>query len=46
MKHEYYIGEIKVSMEKFSKIKNQLDISNMDWEIDYSNNRTTIYILC
>lgn len=43
--HEYYIGEIKVTLEKFSRVKQQLDLSNMDWEIDYSSNRTTIYIL-
>lgn len=43
--HEYYIGEIKVTLEKFSRVKQQLDMSNMDWEIDYSSNRTTIYIL-
>jgi len=43
--HEYYIGEIKVTLEKFSRVRQQLDLSNMDWEIDYSSNRTTIYIL-
>lgn len=42
---EYYIGEVKVSLEKFRKVKDQLDMSNIDWEIDYGFNRTTIYIL-
>ena len=45
MRHEYYIGEVRVSLEKFSKVKSQLDMSDMDWEIDYDINRTTIYVL-
>lgn len=45
MKHEYYIGETQVSFAKFLKTKDSLDMSNLDWEIDYDNNRTTIYIL-
>ncbi len=45
MPQEYYIGEVKVTLEKFSKVKWQLDISGMDWDIDYSSDRTTIYIL-
>lgn len=43
--HEYYVGDIKVSLEKFRKIINQLEMSNFDWDIDYSYQRTTIYIL-
>ncbi len=43
--YEYYIGEVKVTVEKFRKIISKLEMSNMDWEVDYSSNRTTIYIL-
>lgn len=42
---EYYIGEVKVSEQKFSKIYSQLSMSNMDWEIERLANRMTIYIL-
>lgn len=32
---EYYIGEVRVSKQEFLKIKQQLEMSNHDWEIDY-----------
>lgn len=41
----YYIGDIQVSEARFVSIYSKLSLSNLDWEIDVSDTRTTIYIL-
>lgn len=43
--HEYYVSGVKVSKERFFKIVSKLEMSNQDWEIDNSFNRTDLYIL-